>query len=498
MKRLSIIFLGILTLFIGLDKVSAGGSISVNATSIYLGNSVTVSVTVTEAAAWEVHIGVSGAASPSNCTGLDFADSSSDAKNTARTYTTTCTPTKIGTINFSLSGNVTSETGGTVNLSGSRSVSVINKPVYTPPVQNNTPKPVTPKSSINYLSSLEVEGSILNPVFNKETLEYTVELESGTTLINIKATAQDSKANISGLGAKGVSEGANNFEIVVTAENGSKRTYKINAIVKEKDPIIVNIDNETYTVVRKREQLISSSAYYSESSVEINGEEIPAYYGEVTGYTLVGLKNSEGIINLYIYDKKDNSYKLYQEFNFSKIIFYPLEPSIIPDGYSKDKIIIKDIEIPCYKSAEFVLLYGLNVENNNKGFYVYDSFENTLQRYNDKIFDSYIEEIEILKSIIVGLLSIVIVVVLVSALQGSINAKNNKKSKSFFKSKEEKTNSEKDKEKQRKLEAKMLEKELKRKEKEEKKKKKRKKNLDDTNVIDITNINIKKKGEISK
>ena len=176
-----------------------------------------------------------------------------------------------------------------------------------------------------------------------------------------------------------------------------------------------------------------------------------------------------------------------------KIIFYPLEPSIIPDGYSKDKIIINDIEIPCYKSAEFVLLYGLNVENNNKGFYVYDSFENTLQRYNDKIFDSYIEEIEILKSIIVGLLSIVIVVVLVSALQGSINAKNNKKSKSFFKSKEEKTNSEKDKEKQRKLEAKMLEKELKRKEKEEKKQKKRKRNLDDTNVIDITNINIKKK-----
>ena len=303
MKRFSIIFLGIITLFIGINKVSAGGSISVSANSIYLGNSVTVSVTVTEAAAWEVHIGVSGAASSSNCTGVDFADGSSDAKNTAKTYTTTCTPTKTGTINFSLSGNITNESGSTINLSGSKSVSVINKPVYTPPVQNTkpaqntTPKPVTPKSSVNYLSSLVVEGSNLNPEFNKETLEYTVELESGTSLINIKATAQDNKALITGTGTKQVSEGANNFEIVVTAENGSKRIYKINAIVKEKDPIIVNIENDTYTVIRKKEQLPSSSSYYSESSVEINGEEIPAYFGEVTGYTLVGLKNNEGIIN---------------------------------------------------------------------------------------------------------------------------------------------------------------------------------------------------------
>lgn len=492
MKRFSIVFLGIITLFIGISNVSAGGSIGVSANSIYLGNSVTVSVTVTEAAAWEVHIGVSGAASSSNCTGVDFADGSSDAKNTVKTYTTTCTPTKTGTINFSLSGNITNETGGTINLSGSKSVSVVNKPVYNPPVQNNkpaqnnTPKPVTPKSSINYLSSLIVEGSNLNPEFNKETLEYTVELESGTSLINIKATAQDNKASIIGAGAKNVSEGANNFEIVVTAENGSKRIYKINAIVKEKDPIIVNIEDNAYTVIRKKEQLPSSSSYYSESSIEINGEQIPAYFGEVTGYTLVGLKNSEGIINLYVYNKENNSYKLYQEINFSKIIFYPLEPNTIPDGFSKDKTTINDIEIPCYKSKDFTLLYGLNIENNNEGFYIYDSFENTLQRYNDKIFDSYIEEIKLLKKLIVGLLSIIGIIVVVAAIQGTLNQNKQPKSK-------EKTDIAKDK--QRKLEAKMLAKELKRKEKEDKhnKKRKKKKNLDDTNIIDITNINIKKK-----
>ena len=194
MKKLSIIFLGLISLFIGLDKINAAGSISVNTGSIYLGNSVTVTVTVSGAAAWETHITVTGAASASNCGTLDFADSSADALNTSKTYTTTCKPAKTGTINFTLSGNTTDEKGVTTDISGSRSVTVTNKPVTQTPTQKpaQTQKPttnntVTPKSSVNYLKSLEIEGKTLNPTFNKETLEYTVELESGTTSINIKA-----------------------------------------------------------------------------------------------------------------------------------------------------------------------------------------------------------------------------------------------------------------------------------------------------------------------
>ena len=506
MKKISIIFIGIITLFIGINEVYAGGNINTNTGSIYLGNSVTVSVTVTEAAAWEVHIGVSGAASPSNCSGLDFADSSSDAGNTSRTYTTTCKPTKTGTITFSLSGNVTNTNGVTTNLLGVTTVSVIDKPVVqqpttTPSTNTNKPTTVTPKSSVNYLSSLEVEGREINPKFDKETLEYTVDLESGTTSINIKAITEHNKANIVGAGVKNVTEGVNNFDIVVTAENGSKRTYKLKATVKEKDPIIVNINNEQYTVIRKREQLIQASAFYSESTVEINGEIVPAYFGEVTGYTLVGLKNSEGIINLYTYDEDNNNYELYKEFNFSRIVFYPIEPNEaeIPEGYSKYAVTIDEIEVPCYKKSKdsnYVLLYGVNIENNNEGFYMYDSFENTLQRYDDTIFDNYKEETLILKSIIFGLTCIVMVVVLVAALQGSINQKNKKIKPVLSLKPNEKTKVKKEQNvnKENKKEAKLLEKELKRKEKEEKKKAKRKKKkLDDTNVIDITNINIKKK-----
>ena len=193
---------------------------------------------------------------------------------------------------------------------------------------------------------------------------------------------------------------------------------------------------------------------------------------------------------MFIYDEENNSYKLYQEFNFSRIVFYPLEPDdlLIPEGYNKSKTIINDIEIPCYKKNaddNLVLLYGVNIENNNEDFYIYDAYENTLQRYDDTIFDSFKGEILVLKSIIFGLVCIIAVLLIVSALQGSINNVG-KKVKKVSKLD---TNLENDKIK----EAKILSKELKRKEKEQKKEKKRNRSFDDTSVIDITNINIKKK-----
>jgi len=448
-KKVSMILVGIFCLFLGIDKIFAAGSINVNKSSMYLGDSVTVSVTVTNAAAWEIHVGVSGSASASNCGTLNWADSDANAQNTSRTYTTTCKPTKTGSVNFVLSGNTTDAFGNTVNISGSRTVYINNKPT-TPSNNTQTTKPnnstqnnngtVTPKSSVNYLKSLEIEGKQINPKFNKETLEYSIELESGTTSINIKATPEDNKANIVGTGIKKVTEGVNNFEIVVTAENGSKRTYKLKATVKEKDPIIVTVDNEEYTVIRKRDQLISASAFYSESTVKINDEDIPAYFGEVTGYTLVGLKNSEGIINLFIYDEDKNSYKLYREFNFSRTVFYPVDVSskLIPKNYFKYTTTIDGIEVPCYKmdkDDEFLLLYGVNIENNNKGFYIYDPTENTLQRYNDKIFDKVNDEIKVLEAIIIGLVGVIIVIVIVAAFQGSMGKKGTKKTKKVHKAK---------------------------------------------------------------
>ena len=45
-----------------------------------------------------------------------------------------------------------------------------------------------------------------------------------------------------------------------------------------------------------------ASVYYTESTVKINEEDVPAYFNEQANITLVGLKNSVGETKLYIYD----------------------------------------------------------------------------------------------------------------------------------------------------------------------------------------------------
>ena len=93
---------------------------------------------------------------------------------------------------------------------------------------NNPPvDPDTQLSNNNYLSSLLVDGTMIND-FNKETLTYTLSaVENDKTTIELSATAEDAKAKIEGTGTKELKEGKNTFEIVVTAEDETTKTYKV-------------------------------------------------------------------------------------------------------------------------------------------------------------------------------------------------------------------------------------------------------------------------------
>ena len=60
-------------------------------------------------------------------------------------------------------------------------------------------------------------------------------MEYDVTSIAISASAEDSKANISGIGTKELNLYSNAFNIVVTAENGSRKAYTIEVIRKDID-----------------------------------------------------------------------------------------------------------------------------------------------------------------------------------------------------------------------------------------------------------------------
>lgn len=257
-------------------------------------------------------------------------------------------------------------------------------------------------STNNNLSSLGIDGVSLNPEFNSDTLEYTVELEAGTEKINVTASVADSNASVSGTGEKEVTEGDNNIEVVVTAENGATKTYTIKATVKEYNPVKVKIDKEEYTVVRNKKNL-EPPANYEETTLTINNEEVPAYQNKITKYTIVSLKDSKGNQNWYV--KEKDNYKLYKEYKFSNTILYPLELEEIPSGYSKTSIKYNEEKITAYKfknNSKYALIYAMNVETGKTNIYMYDSKEDTVQIYNDEQVNELVSENELYLKILIG------------------------------------------------------------------------------------------------
>ncbi|MDP3306188.1 MAG: cadherin-like beta sandwich domain-containing protein [Erysipelotrichaceae bacterium] len=87
------------------------------------------------------------------------------------------------------------------------------------------------RSTNNDLKSLTVEGYTV--VFDKDKLTYTVIVDNAVTTVNVGAQAADDKASVTGTGAKTLKIYSNLINIVVTAENTSKKTYVINVVRRD-------------------------------------------------------------------------------------------------------------------------------------------------------------------------------------------------------------------------------------------------------------------------
>lgn len=258
-------------------------------------------------------------------------------------------------------------------------------------------------SSDNYLSSLGVEGVDLVPSFDKDTTNYIIDLEPGTTSVNVSAEKANRYASVSGTGIVEVKEGSNDIDIVVTAENGSKKTYRITAVVKEFDPINVKINESDFTVVRKSSELVKPD-YYQEKLVKIGEDTVPGFYSEKTGYTLVGLKDVTGSVKLYIYN---NGYKPYVSLEFNQMNLVVLEADInkLPKGFFKDIITINDENVTCYKNSELgiTLLYGKSIITGKADFYEFENTDFTIQKFNLNAYGKINEKITLYSYVIIGL-----------------------------------------------------------------------------------------------
>lgn len=384
MKKIKLLLVLFISIFIFTYKVDA--AMSVNRSSVTEGESFTVTVGFT-AASWNVHVNANG---PVSGCSINEADSDSNAVDAYRSFSTTCTTTGQGTVTISLTGDYSTETGANPNLGETINVTVNAKPVqqpqpqptytYTPPTYYYT------KSANNNLSSIGVEGATISPEFDSGTTEYEVLMPAGTTEINVLATKEDDRSTIAGDGKREVSDGPNSIEVIVTSESGLSKTYTLIVTVEE-ETLPVRFDGHDYTFIRKSNNLPSVSSYYGVTKTIYNDIEVPAYYSEVTNLTLVGLKDTKGKSYLYIYDSQTHAFKKYDEINLGNIAVYTKTPNkkdMIED--LKETVLkINGYEYNAYQfnlDSNYYLVYGTNANTNNTGWFMYDSEENTLQRYN--------------------------------------------------------------------------------------------------------------------
>lgn len=421
MKYLILLFIAILIPIMGVEASSF--SISASKT-VKVGSSVTIKVSGNDAVGYFT-------AKSSNASVLS---SSTNQIWVEPTGTITFKANKVGKATITISSaDVTNGNYEEINL-GSKSITI--NVVEKSTSSNKTTQSL---SAVNNLKSLSIGDYVLNPVFDTGTTSYNVTVPKDTEKIEIKAESEHEKATVSGAGEKKVTEGMNVFEVIVTAENGAKKTYILNVEVEE-DPIIVNMNQQDYSIIKKEDTMPSVSSYYSITKLEykynIDGEEkiyeVPAYYSEITKFTLLGLKDEKGNVNLYIYNKDSKKFKLYNELNFGNIVLYMMDvpqKQILKDMI-KSSIVINNNELNSFqfnKDSEYHLLYGINVNTGNKGWFMYDSKENTLQRYDIEDINRLIEKNN--KYITVVLLLSVVCFLMIMFLLIFINKSTKEKTK---------------------------------------------------------------------
>ena len=362
---------------------AAGGlSVSASAGSVYVGDSVTFTVSASNSAG---NVNISGAVNDSIW--LD---------NSSQSYTVKAT--SAGTIGINVSGVLASyDTGLDQNVSGSSYVTVMNRPTSSGGNQNNTnqnvvkdePKEEVKKNTDSALASLSVSQGKLSPNFASGTTSYKVTLPSTASSIKISASARDAKASVSGAGTRELEPGNNKLSVVCSAEDGSSTTYTINVYVDEKPLTYMTYNGVKFGVSAHNGKGGKLSKAFDETKIKVDGIEIPAWKNNALNITLVYLQ-SEGTEGYYIYDEtKQEVVSVYEPMAVlgQNIVRIDVPENLQKrEGMNFTKVKVDGKEFTGWtfddKNLEnYALIYVMN-DAGKYVYYQYEKTQNTLQLYS--------------------------------------------------------------------------------------------------------------------
>ena len=412
MRKLKLLVITLLVFVLPKNVFAASVSVKASSNTIYRGDSVTITATVSADAGIYTTTGSVYCSGAGVNTGIDLKYEDMNTANKSFSKTLKITPTSSGAVTCKTSGVKIRELSKESEYGLSDSSVTINvKNKEAAPSNNNgnsnsnntggTTADKKEYDSDNTLKSLEVEGYKLTPEFKKDVLEYKLEVDESVEKVNVKAVTSSDKAEVSGGGEKKLTPGDNTIEIKVTAENGNEKKYKIFVTVKDQYPITVVIDNNKYTIVKKNNDILDKLDGYEEEVIKIKDQDVVSYVNKVTKVRLVILKNDKNEPGFYIYNEHSEEYSNYRYVVIGNITLQLLDPVKKLKYFTKYDIIVKNEKVGVYKikeSDKIGLIYGTNIKTGNTDYYVYDPDEDTITRYYSEEVKAVNKELEDFKN----------------------------------------------------------------------------------------------------
>jgi len=430
---------------------AANVSLSVSASTVSVGQNVTVSVSVPSGITATVDLSF-----PTNV--LSFVSASTDVGTNGGTitinlgkYSMAGSNTVSVTFKANASGDanigasvisaVDDATVEDVSLGGASTKVTVANQTSAPEGNGGGGSSEPQKSADNSLSSLKLSAGSLSPSFKPNTTKYTASVDYSVTKVVVSAKTSNANAvieSVTGDGTVNLEVGKNTIEVIVRAENGVKAKYTIVVTRKteaESEPQPSESESESEAPVVNEvlqwngEQLQATEEIPEESipadfemtSLVVNGQQMPGLSFGKGDLKVVYLNNTNGAGSLYVYDEEQQTIypfiKIQSEKSYVIVLLPNEQKDPAPEGFENCTLSIEgkglisayqlkgesiensegteEIEDSTSawnifgaetffaaepKESEFYLIYCMNDEG-EKGWYMYDSVEETFQRY---------------------------------------------------------------------------------------------------------------------
>lgn len=398
---LSLLLTGAMLLCLVQTSFADGISVSAGQGSVSVGKTVAFSITVPSGSeAWTYSVSWSG-----NLT-LESGDTAPMGfEGDSRTNQLVFRANSTGTGSVWISAGSYCIAGVDYDASGSASVTIVaaDKPDDSEPAPAPTPSgggsstgnnPSVSLSSNSALSSLTVSAGTLTPAFDPAITEYTLSLPSQSDRLTITANPSDSRATVQGDGDISLQDGETSLSVVVTAEDGSAKTYTITVQVAQAPTLFLDYNGQRLGVVKDVSQVTPPAGFAPAEPITYSGDTLPIWTDVSGKRTLVYLMDEKtSAQGFYLFSQTTGVQSPYLPILCGSVTYIytdiPKELSSVPgltpatvkafgqtlNGWTYNDASLKD----------FCVLYLMD-DAGSYGYYTYDSREETLQRFSGAVF----------------------------------------------------------------------------------------------------------------